>query len=175
MKEVDVTSCAVGGVVMEDGKQVVKVILNAVLRKNINFKVLERCDDDRDHDDDHDDCDDRDKDRDDFRGGTIETVESRCGDVRHCAVEIPFCTLVEVRIPKSTKIDLDRARCLLEEAEVVAQVTEVPEDRDDKKKKRKRGFDRIVEKDVVRIVVKVVQLEQLTIPVHKEGCDLDPC
>ncbi len=70
-KEVVITSCHVGGVVDEGDKQIVKVIIDAELRKNINFKTLEDCDVELD---------------DGVDAGNIERARSVCGDVRHCFV-----------------------------------------------------------------------------------------
>lgn len=68
-KRVDVTQCKVGGVVTSDDRCIAKVIIDAVLRKNINFKTAER-----DHESDHG-----------LQGG----LESRvvCGVLRHCFVK----------------------------------------------------------------------------------------
>ncbi|MFO7171626.1 MAG: hypothetical protein DIU70_001480 [Bacillota bacterium] len=75
-------------------------------------------------------------------------------------VEVPFCTLVEVAldIPFSQchKLDPRDLLCQLEEAEVVAQCEE--EYKDDHGR-----IGKIVQKDVVRVVVKVERLEQFKV------------
>lgn len=79
-----------------------------------------------------------------------------------CFVEIPFCTLVEVELnlqpdEKCEKLDVTKLRCQLEEGDVVAQSTEFERD-------EHHRICRVLEKDVVRVVVKVLRDEQLEIP-----------
>lgn len=86
VKRVVVTQCEVGGVVKDlKGNRIAKVIIDAVLQKNINFKTLkEECPDRKrnhhHHDDDYDD--DRHKEEELAPGET----RVRCGDLRHCFV-----------------------------------------------------------------------------------------
>lgn len=166
VKQVDVTQCCVGGVVKDEvkGKCIAKVIIDAVLRKNINFKTAEkkhRHDHDHDHDRDHDD------DRDDKDLDVQGALEAKvlCGDLRHCFVEIPFCTLIEVPLDvpfeKCDKIDVTKLLCQLEEAEVVAECDEEIRD-------HCGLIEKVIEKDVVRIVVKVERLEQFKVAKHGE-------
>lgn len=64
-KKVEITSCCVGGLVKENGAICAKVIIDAVLKKNINFKSVSDCK--------PDDCD----------GLDTRVI---CGDLRHCHV-----------------------------------------------------------------------------------------
>lgn len=160
-KKVVVTSCCVGGVVCEPGGIVFKVIIDAVLKKNINFKSVN---DGGKKDDD-------------------DSLQTRlvCGDVRHCHVEIPFCTLIEVpfTFPDSTAAQRVQAAhatsdlanlftCKVKSASVVAQCTE--EIRDDDKD---GCIERLIEKDVVRIEVKVEFTDE--IEVEARFCRSDKC
>lgn len=97
--------------------------------------------------------------------------------MRHCLVEIPFCTFVEVK--GAQKGD----RCQVEVAEVEAQVEEEVrggkkrrcDDDDDDHKQHKDNhnghgncfldglIERLIEKDVIRIVVKVVREKQILV------------
>ncbi|MCG0239716.1 MAG: hypothetical protein L6E13_11155 [Firmicutes bacterium] len=157
VKRVDVTQCCVGGVVKDEVKErcIAKVIIDAVLRKNINFKTHEGNRDHQDHHGNHTGDGRKDPDV----QGALET-KMLCGDLRHCFVEIPFCTLVEVALDipfsKCDKLDVRDLFCQLEEAEVVAQCEE--EYRDDHGR-----IEKIIEKDVVRVVVKVERLEQFKV------------
>jgi len=59
-------------VIVEQCKAITdKVIINGILRKNINFKTFESED-------------------------TFDNVSRVCGDVRHCTVEIPFSLYIDV-------------------------------------------------------------------------------
>ncbi len=66
-KKVRIISCCVGGLVHEGGHVVAKVIIDAILQKNINFKSVHDCKPDKD----------------------CEGLETRiiCGDLRHCHVK----------------------------------------------------------------------------------------
>lgn len=135
-KRVEITSCCVGGLVREhENHWVAKVIIDAVLKKNINFKSVGQGK--------PDDCNDQD-------------MKVVCGDLRHCYVEIPFCTLVEVPI-KDCRVDVHDLACTVKQADVVAECVEEIRDHDD------GWIARIVEKDVVRISVKVERQEELLI------------
>ncbi|MFO7171646.1 MAG: hypothetical protein DIU70_001580 [Bacillota bacterium] len=84
VKRVDVTQCCVGGVVKDEVKEkcIAKVIIDAVLRKNINFKTDEMKRDHRDHHGDHDGDGRKDPDV----QGALE-AKMLCGDLRHCFVK----------------------------------------------------------------------------------------
>lgn len=68
-KRVEITQCSVGGVVSTNEKCVAKVIIDAVLKKNINFKTAQKEVDEQEP----------------LQGA----LESRiiCGDLRHCFVK----------------------------------------------------------------------------------------
>lgn len=91
-------------------------------------------------------------------------------------MEIPFCTLVEVKL-NNHHVKAEDLRCTLETAEVSAQVTEIPKrDRKDKKDRDDCDddtFDRIIEKDVIRVVVKVERIERLLL--HADECPPNDC
>lgn len=77
-KRVEIISCEVGGIVEEKGHKIAKVIIDAVLKKNINFKtMLKDCPDDNDFD--------RHGKKDDDVLAPGET-RVRCGDLRACFV-----------------------------------------------------------------------------------------
>lgn len=163
--KVEVTSCKVGGLVRDiDGGVLAKVIVDAVLRKNINFKTVA------------DDC--RPRQADEAEAGQVIETRVVCGDVRHCHVEVEFCTLIEVKLKGVSFTDedeidgiskqqfLEELRCTVKKAEVVAEAVEEERDKDG-------CITRVVEKDVVRIEVKVERLEELL--VSADTCPPFPC
>lgn len=75
-----------------------------------------------------------------------------CGDLRFCQVDIPFHLFVEV--PGALEGD----DCQLEEAVVVGQKHTLMDVKGD-------CFSKLLEKDVVKVVVKVTRQEQIDVPV----------
>ncbi len=89
-----------------------------------------------------------------------------------------FCTLIEVKLKGVSFTDedeidgiskqrfLEELRCTVKKAEVVAEAVEEERDKDG-------CITRVVEKDVVRIEVKVERLEELL--VSADTCPPFPC
>lgn len=81
-----------------------------------------------------------------------------CGDVRHCTVEIPFHLFVEVEGARPGD------HCQIERAFVEGQLQELLDVDHDK------CVRKLLEKDIVRVEVKVTRTEQIDVPVAKKDC-----
>lgn len=124
-----------------------KVIINGVLRKNINFKTFGEQHESHPH-------------------HMHKKVKRVTGDLRHVTVWIPFALFIEV--PGAKEGDI----CQVERAEVVGQV-----EREQEVCPETGAFKVLQEKAVIRICVKVtrqVQVRVAALPVARSKVKVDP-